>query len=107
MTLVEEPWNSLHDRYTLQVVQAVVRISWPRFVQKATALAISRDGSSGGMVRSLVITKDKVPSRALAVCTKRAPTKPQLAIAYTHVTSVGLMVGSLVRRLDCWLGRAG
>mmetsp|Transcript_77450 Transcript_77450/g.121945 ORF Transcript_77450/g.121945 Transcript_77450/m.121945 type:complete len:238 (+) Transcript_77450:56-769(+) len=30
------------------------------FVQKATALAISRDGSSGGMVRSLVITKDKV-----------------------------------------------
>jgi len=30
------------------------------FVQKATALAISRDGSSGGMVRSLIITKDKV-----------------------------------------------
>mmetsp|Transcript_80890 Transcript_80890/g.99080 ORF Transcript_80890/g.99080 Transcript_80890/m.99080 type:complete len:238 (+) Transcript_80890:56-769(+) len=30
------------------------------FVQKATALALSRDGSSGGMVRSLIITKDKV-----------------------------------------------
>ena len=30
-----------------------------RFVQKAVALALSRDGSSGGMVRTLVITKDE------------------------------------------------
>eukprot|EP00434_Breviolum_minutum_P041466 symbB.v1.2.036884.t1/scaffold5314.1/size28488/2 len=30
------------------------------FVQKAIALALTRDGSSGGMVRTLVITKDKV-----------------------------------------------
>ena len=36
-----------------------------RFVQKATALAISRDGSSGGMVRSLIITKDKASSREI------------------------------------------
>ena len=30
-----------------------------RFVQKAIALALTRDGSSGGMVRTLTITKDK------------------------------------------------
>lgn len=35
-------------------------LSWRlRFVQKAIALALTRDGSSGGMVRTLVITKDK------------------------------------------------
>ena len=32
-----------------------------RFVQKAIALALTRDGSSGGMVRTLTITKDKAP----------------------------------------------
>eukprot|EP00913_Durusdinium_trenchii_P007045 g6628.t1 len=30
------------------------------FVQRAISLALTRDGSSGGMVRTLVITKDKV-----------------------------------------------
>ena len=36
-----------------------------RFVQKALCFAMSRDGSSGGVVRTLVITKDKARLRAL------------------------------------------
>ena len=51
----------LSERVRERLVPGVDNFSL-RFVQKALCFAMSRDGSSGGVVRTLVITKDKAGS---------------------------------------------